>query len=194
MLTRDKVGNLYLGGYVSSSIRGDSIPPYASTGLTDFFVMKFGVDYDCTPSDAPQPDFIYSLDPNVHGKVSFQYTGSTLLDSVTYDFGDGSIAKGDTQVHNYQTLGQYEVCVRAYNRCGIKEFCKTVDISVGITSLTEDALRIYPNPMGNLLMLEGLLPGTRAELFNIMGQPVGNTGIRGQREQLSVAHLPSGTY
>ncbi len=113
-LTSDKVGNLYIGGQVASSIWGGSITPYTSVGgNTDFFVMKYGVDCNCT--SMPMASFTYSGSPT----VTFNYTGTTAgIDSVRWYFGDGGTAITFSPTHTYTAAGVYHVTVRIYSACG----------------------------------------------------------------------------
>ncbi len=113
-LASDKVGNLYLGGYVASSIWGGSMTPYTSVGgNTDFFVMKYGVDCNCT--SMPMAAFTYSGSPT----VTFNYTGTTAgVDSVRWYFGDGGTAITFSPTHTYTAAGVYHVTVRIYSACG----------------------------------------------------------------------------
>ncbi len=113
-ITSDKVGNLYIGGYVASSIWGGPMTPYTSVGgNTDFYVMKYGVDCNCT--SMPMATFTYSGSPT----VTFNYTGTTAgIDSVRWYFGDGGTAITFSSTHNYTAAGVYHVTVRIYSACG----------------------------------------------------------------------------
>ncbi len=113
-IASDKVGNLYIGGQVASSIWGGSMTPYTSVGgNTDFFVMKYGVDCGCT--SMPMASFTYSGSPT----VTFNYTGTTAgIDSVRWYFGDGGTAITFSPTHTYTAAGVYSVTVRIYSACG----------------------------------------------------------------------------
>ena len=113
-LVSDKVGNLYVGGGVASTIWGGSITPYTSVGgNTDFFVMKYGVDCNCT--SMPMASFTYSGGPT----FTFNYTGTTVgIDSVRWYFGDGGTAITFSPTHTYTAAGVYHVTVRIYSACG----------------------------------------------------------------------------
>ncbi len=113
-LASDKVGNLYIGGKVANSIWGGSMTPYTSVGGTsDFFVMKYGVDCNCT--SMPMASFTYSGSPT----VTFNYTGATAgIDSVRWYFGDGGTAITFSPTHTYTAAGVYHVTVRIYSACG----------------------------------------------------------------------------
>ncbi len=61
---------------------------------------------------------------------SFTYTGTTTgLDSVTWTFGDGSIATGLTPSHTYAAAGTYTVCAKVYTNCGVHTFCSPIVVA-----------------------------------------------------------------
>ncbi len=113
-IAADKVGNLYLGGAGGPTIWGGSISPYTSIGgNTDFFVMKYGVDCNCTAM--PVASFTYAGSPT----VIFTYTGTTAgIDSVRWYFGDGSTSTVFSPTHAYTTGGTFHVRVKIYSACG----------------------------------------------------------------------------
>lgn len=113
-ISADNIGNVYVGGYVASSIWGGSMTPYTSLGgNTDFFVMKYGVDCNCT--SMPMASFTYSGSPT----VTFTYTGTTAgIDSVRWYFDDGGTATTFSPTHTYTAAGIYHVTVRIYSACG----------------------------------------------------------------------------
>lgn len=121
VVTSDKVGNIYVGGYVADSIWAGSppIPAYHSVaGPSDFFVMKYGVNCACT--SMPSASF---TDTGTH-TVGATYTGTTAgLDSIVWNFGDGHTATGTTVLHTYTVAGTFHLCVTAYTNCGNDSDC-----------------------------------------------------------------------
>ena len=60
----------------------------------------------------------------------FTYTGSTVgIDSVKWDFGDGSpTVTGNTHLHTYTAVGTYTVCATVYTACGSNTACNAVTV------------------------------------------------------------------
>ena len=136
-ITSDKIGNLYIGGAVDDSIPNSIIPAYHSHGgVTDFFVLKYGVDCDCTAM--PVANFTVTGTSS----ITATYTGSTApsIDSVVWNFGDGHTATGLTATHVYSVYGTVDLCVTVYTGCGYDIYCKnlTVNCSGPLTSSFTD--------------------------------------------------------
>ncbi|MFI5196514.1 MAG: PKD domain-containing protein, partial [Chitinophagales bacterium] len=123
-ITSDKMGSLYIGGKVEDSIFGGSIPAYHTVGgNSDFFVMKYGYNCNCTA----YPTASYT-DTGAH-IVGFAYTGTTTdLDSVVWNFGDGYSDTGLIRSHTYTSIGSYTVCATVYSGCGNNTHCSTVTV------------------------------------------------------------------
>ncbi len=135
-ITSDKIGNVYIGGYVTDSVWADApiIPAYHSIGgNSDFFVMKYGVDCSCT--SMPVANY---TDTGVH-TVGFTYSGTTAsIDSVVWNFGDGSATTTSTNpLHTYTATGTYDACVTIYSFCGSDLHCS--EISIAICTITPTA-------------------------------------------------------
>ena len=126
-ITADQAGSIYIGGYVADSIWGGSppIPAYHSVGgNTDFFILKYGVDCSCT--SGPVSSF---SDTGSH-TIGVTYSGTTTgLDSVVWNFADGSSVTGITAIHTYTLPGTYRVCAVVYTNCGNDIYCTNITIS-----------------------------------------------------------------
>lgn len=125
-IVSDKVGNLYIGGSVEDSIPTSIIPAYHSHGgVTDFFVLKYGVDCDCTAM--PVANFTVTGTSS----ITATYTGSTApsIDSVVWNFGDGHTATGITANHVYSVYGTADLCVTVYTGCGYDIYCKNIIVN-----------------------------------------------------------------
>ena len=124
VITSDKVGNLYVGGYVEDSIWAGTpaIPAYQSIGgNTDFFIMKYGVNCSCT--SMPTATF---TDTGTH-TVGAIYTGTTAgIDSIVWSFGDGHTATGTSVLHTYTVAGTFQLCVSVYTDCGHDSDCTNI--------------------------------------------------------------------
>lgn len=190
-LTADKKGNFYVGGAFSDKIYLPSGTLTSIGGYSDFFVVKYGSsNCNCTLA---VPDFSGSSSGG--SSVSFTYTGTTPVDSVRWEFGDGSMATGLTASHTYSNAGTYGVSIAVYNNCGIVVHYK--DITTGTTGIAEQditAVSIYPNPAQESIIIEGAGIGTTAELYNTSGQRVLSAVITDTKQAVNVSSLSTGMY
>ena len=121
-ITSDKAGNIYIGGSVADSLPVDccgSIIPYVSVGgNTDFFVLKYGIDCNCTSTPVAAYTAIGT------STVSATYTGTMAgIDSVVWSFGDGTSGLGITTTHVYTVVGNANLCATVYTSCGWDVHC-----------------------------------------------------------------------
>jgi hypothetical protein len=59
---------------------------------------------------------------------------------------------------------------------------------------TVPALSAYPNPVADVLVLEGLAPGSLVRVVNALGQPVAVFRAASSTETLPAAEWPRGIY
>ncbi len=129
----DQVGNIYVGGQVADSIWAGTppIPAYHTIGgNTDFFVMKYGVDCSCTSSP------IAAYTDTGTSTIGVTYTGTTSgLDSIVWNFGDGTTTTGPSAIHSYSLAGTYHVCVTVYTTCGSDIHCSDITVACSGSSV-----------------------------------------------------------
>lgn len=193
-LIADGNGNFYVGGNMAHQVILPSGTLTNIGGTFDFFVAKYGAA-DCNCSLAT-PDLTYTSTSGSTA-VSFSYTGSTPVDSVRWEFGDGAMASGLTASHTYATAGTYGVSIVVYNACGIAVHYKEVTTGSGTNVRDKDlvsAVSIYPNPSKESITIEGAGPGTAVELYNTIGQRVLSTTITAGQQLVDVSSLNSGMY
>jgi len=194
-ITSDKVGNIYIGGYVTDSIFGGTIAAYHSVGgNNDFFVMKYGVDCSCTSG----PTAAFS-DTGTHHTIGVTYTGTTTgLDSVVWNFGDGSTFTGTGTTHTYAAAGTYNVCVTTYTTCGIDEQCENFVVDsptrVLVVGIPAANIRVFPNPANDELNITGLTENTSYRLLNVTGTCVRKGSLQQGSGSISMQLIVPGTY
>ena len=194
-ITSDKIGNLYIGGYLSDSIWAGTppIPAYHTVGgNTDFFVMKYGVDCSCTA--AP---FASYTDTGTH-TIGVTYTGTTVgLDSVVWTFGDGHTATGTAALHTYSISGTYHVCVTVYTECGNDTHCSDVVIHIPsevTTVLSKGEIKVFPNPANDALNVTGLWENTSYRLLSVTGMSLQQGLLQQGSSTISMKDFAAGVY
>ena len=69
----------------------------------------------------------------------------------------------------------------------------TVDTTeVGIRSVSQTAIRLFPNPAGQFVMLQGIPTGTPLRIYDMLGQCL--LACRFDGTPIDIAQLPAGTY
>lgn len=196
VITSDNVGNVYIGGEVADSITAGSpaIPAYHSVGgNTDFFVMKYGVDCSCTSS----PTASYTS-TGAHNTLNVTYTGTTAgIDSVIWNFDDGSTATGTTATHTYTATGTYRVCVTVYTDCGSDLQCKDVVVpipSTGVTTVAGNQVSVYPNPATDQLNISGVADNMAYRLLTVTGVSMAHGSLHQGSNSVSMNTFAPGIY
>lgn len=140
----------------------------------------------------PAANFTYSTSGF---DVTFENISSGY-DNVSWDLGDGSSATTNTVVHTY-ARGSYTVCLTASNSFGSDDTCKVVDLTnVGVAGINESAIRIYPNPATDKIVIEinELRGAHTVALYNSIGKNVQQNVTEGKTLQLNISDLPTGIY
>ena len=126
--------------------------------------------------------------------VDFYATDSLALDSVTWDFGNGTFGTGFSVSSSYFNSGWYTVVSKHWKNCTFN--IDSNSLPVFPQSITENASKhfnIYPNPSTTKIAIETLLPG----LVNYSIQTLdGKTSLKGQVEnnEIDVSALSQGVY
>jgi PKD repeat protein len=147
------------------------------------------------------PETFWSFDQNL-GTVTFTNTSANAT-SYEWTFGDGETSAEENPVHVYQSSGEFEVTMTAFNECGFTSNTQT--ILINLTGVEEipgiGEFNIFPNPNSGqfTLALKGQ-PYESLELSftNILGQQLLSETVgfgSGQLvKEFGFAHLPGGTY
>jgi PKD repeat protein len=189
-MTADKNGSFSVGGFFTDLlyVSGKTLTPVYDQ---DWFLAKFGPK-GCTCA-TPTSDYTYSI--NGLGKVDFVYNGTILIDSVVWDFGDGSKASGRRINKTYNTAGTYTVCASVYNSCGMSTHCENINITgVSVQQAKHlSSISVYPNPTSGELKVRGA-KGTTMDIYNMVGKHVLHMSLISSDATLDVTHLSAGTY
>ncbi len=122
----------------------------------------------------------------------FSLTGASGYTSISWDYGDGQSGSGLSVSHTYTSAGGYDITVILTSICGDTTLY-LYNIPVSTQIISDDALRIYPNPAREYITIAG--DGINIQdiqIFNTMGQmiPVSYDGDR----IVFPSHMPPGMY
>jgi hypothetical protein len=194
-ITSDKTGNIYIGGQVADSISAGGIPAYHSVGgNTDFFIMKYGVDCNCT--SMPVANYTDTGAANTRG---FSYTGTTIgIDSVVWNFGDNTptVNSMSSITHTYDS-GTYEACVYAYTACGSDMHCSKVTVTQhdeSVTTIANLGVPVFPNPATNEVNITTQSAGITYRLMSITGVSLMSGSLQQGNNNVSLSSFAAGIY
>lgn len=120
---------------------------------------------------------------------------SNDVDSVVYDFGDGSpTSSEDDPSHTYSSIGSYTVTMIAYNMCATDT--ATMEVTVDDLGWLDNnqQFKVYPNPANQALIIDQMEVGSTLELLNLVGKVVYSNTANSQKEVIDVSLYPDGAY
>lgn len=128
--------------------------------------------------------------------ANFTYTGTTThIDSVTWQFGDGTTATGNTTTHSYAVSGTYHVCVIAYTNCAMDSACSDIFFTgLGVGAVTLHSIQVYPNPVTDELIITGIMQLTPYRLLNVTGISLQAGILEKGSNALSLKNYAPGVY
>src|SRR5690606_12952510 len=164
----DSRNSVYISGELGSKLTVNGTTLSSVGGTKDFFVAKYGYA-DCNCTNIPEPKFTQAVAN--HFNYTFNYTGSAAT-TYEWDFGDGSTSTQTNPIHTYTTVGDFIACVKVTNSCGDNIYCAKISTQwpQSVTGIENNNIKIYPNPANNELHVDGVAPGSRIELYDIVGR------------------------
>lgn len=127
--------------------------------ISDFLLNQF----------KPIADFDFSTD-----ELTLNCTNtSSEIYYAEWDFGDGFAESGNQVTHSYTAPGNYSVQITGYNS---NLACDTLtkSITIGNPVFTRDKwindFKIYPNPVTNVIYINGITESCTATIYNLLGQ------------------------
>ncbi|HPI08307.1 MAG TPA: PKD domain-containing protein, partial [Saprospiraceae bacterium] len=125
------------------------------------------------------------------------------VDSIAWDFGDGTQGLGADIIHEYAIEGNYTVCEYVFNECGVDTFCRDlVLVTNAVVSLEENyQLQLSPNPSQDHCILSIDMPlaaHVAYRLFSASGRNIfERSAFMGAGKQsifMETKNLPTGNY
>jgi hypothetical protein len=100
---------------------------------------------------------------------------------------------GTTQLNNNDKVCVFMTPDFICSNPAVVTACKTIKVATGIANISNDKLKVYPNPTSEVLYIEGLTKGTRIQLIDILGRVVYST-IGGGMITIPTKQLANGNY
>ena len=149
------------------------------------------------------PESVFSF---ITTDATVQFSNSSLYqNSVSWNFGDGSVSSDANPTHTYSTSGTYPVKLIASNGCGSDTTIQNVTVQIVATDDTSakaNAITLYPNPANDFIHVDcSVLPsGTFTfSIKDVLGRVIDNINYTLQSDQ-KIITLPckdihtNGTY
>ena len=130
--------------------------------------------------------------------ITFNYSSTTGgMDSVIWDFGDGTTGSGLTPTHIYTASGTYHACVTIYTLCGLDSFCRNIIVTrhnVGIVDIQEQTINVFPNPVDDNLTITGIQQTTGYRMLNVLGEKQAEGTLKPGENTVSMKSYAPGVY
>jgi PKD repeat protein len=132
-----------------------------------------GTDSTCQNIDVtcplPKAGFSFTVDSLT---ITFTDTSSSNTDTWFWTFGDGNFTAVKSPSYTWSGPGTYEVCLKVTNACGEDSLCISVTLgNVGFDLLNKYGVTVYPNPVDEILFIDGLPIGEyNIKLTDIVGR------------------------
>ena len=98
---------------------------------------------------------------------------------------------------HYATPGTYDVSLTVTNAFGFDELVQVGYIyvgGVGVDELSQNSIRVYPNPVKDVLTIESVSNIQQVQIYNITGQVVLTTQTSSKSVTMNTSLLKSGIY
>jgi len=138
---------------------------------------------------------------NVGDQVTFSiisggHSTSTFL--WTFEGGSPATSTSRNPVVTYDTKGLYSVTLKVTNSWGTSTKTKTPYIyagcGVGMDNTSSSAVSVFPNPIDDVLKIEGNAPILKARICDLTGREVLSKNIGDSRANIPVRGLKPGVY
>ncbi len=143
----------------------------------------------------PYTDFTYTTNIS-----EVDFTNKSLnIDSVKWDFGEGSVSTQLHPTHTYTQNGEYDVTLQTYSSVCTESISKRISIvALGLEDkISQAKTDVYPNPFSDKISIAGQYKIEDISLYNTWGQDLTHMTIKKITSsgcEISTELLPNGTY
>ncbi|MEA1873022.1 MAG: PKD domain-containing protein [Bacteroidota bacterium] len=170
-----------------------------ATPVSDITYTVTGTTAGCSASENISitvnhtPTVGFTIDASNEPVIDFINT-TTNADSYSWDLGDGTTETTTDVTHEYTANNIYTVILSATNGCGTETYQQDVTIiGVGIASIDKASIEVYPNPVKDILYIqgEGL---SNLKIYAIDGRLLMNKGEIHNGFMINTDQFESGLY
>ncbi|WP_445452553.1 T9SS type A sorting domain-containing protein [Flavobacterium sp. 25HG05S-40] len=184
LTSSSSIGNLWSNGAITPSITVSAAGNYSVS------VTAIG----CSSADSVATSVVVNPAPNDavtqnQGIITATQTGATYQ---WYSCPNTLIDGATSQTYTPLVVGDYKVIV-TLSTCALTSECITVT-ELGTNDFDLRNLRLYPNPVTNMLNVEYTNEMSEVLVFNILGQKVLSSNANANSIQIDMSQLPSATY
>ena len=119
---------------------------------------------------------------------------SVAIDSVAWNFGDGTTSNELNPVHTFPTIGSYDVWYYAYGPCNTDSLMISFDATDAGIMASASNCSFYPNPANDQLTIQASPVYSRVEIVNMLGKTVLITPLETGYAKINTSDLANGTY
>ncbi len=129
--------------------------------------------------------------------INFMAGTITDADSTIWMFGDGNTdnTNNSNPTHTYTTDDTFTVMLIVKNGCGADTVTQKVVLEpLSINSLVPNDYKIYPNPVTNMVTIEGIEAGTSVVLYDVAGRAQYKATSTARVHRVNTEALARGNY
>ena len=188
-------------GKDSMSTQQDPVHHFAESGKKR--VCQEVTNYCATDSvcqfilacDTPVAEFSYT---RTSSNNTYEFTSESAGGkSYTWYFGNGFTSTKANPDFTFNEGGNYEVCMKVANACGMDSVCRKLQVPTGLGSVKKPSIRIFPNPTQAQFRID-LSNFTRhvqhLTIVNNKGQTIHEQQVGKNMPEIDAGDWSAGTY
>jgi len=145
--------------------------------------------------------FRYDTDSNDLLKVNYRNLSYYNPKDFHWDFGNGlSSEEKDPEGVEYDSFGNYTVCLTAVNKYGSDTFCRSINLIESsvpeVRPSNNSYFKIYPNPVSSNLnvVAKDLNSPCKIQFFSLLGEPILSQTLFNNNNSVNLSNIPQGVY
>jgi len=149
---------------------------------------------DCMIFDGTAPSASFTHSSFDGQDFTFIDNSTGAINSWIWDFGDGNSSALQNPLYQFETSGDYNVCLTIANSVGQDTYCEMVTATIinNIEQHQNGSLAVYPQPASDYIYISQTnLKADSFSIINIAGTKVMSGAFK---QQLNVANLAAGVY
>jgi len=159
-----------LGSGVFTSLTSQEAEMYQL--LADTTVLNQKVDWRINTFNQ-FTDFTFTMN-----QLEIDFNSSSVnIDSLEWDFGDGTVSTMASEMHTYLSPNTYTVTLTTYRNGCIQKTTKEVDLLTASlnTLFNQPTIYLYPNPTNSTITIVGVEKGVSMNIYSIEGDLIQTT-------------------